>query len=113
MGEMAGEVIGAELVGWVETLLQQVIRPGGQHFPMLGRIVGVALHHGDRRGQHQHVATLLHRHITIVGLAVRDRIGAHVMCWEGLLPQTALREAEDWVHHALQQLRVVAQEKRG
>ena len=109
MGKVSGEVIGTELVLRIESLFHQIVGPGGEHFPMFGRIAGIALYGSNGSRKNQHVSTLLNRHITSVNLSVGKRIGTQIMGGEGLSPFATFTIMEDTVHHAFLQFRIIDQ----
>ena len=67
MGQVAGEVVGAELILGVEALLGEVLRPPGRLRPVAAGEVGVALDAGQRGQQDEQVAALLDRHLVLFG----------------------------------------------
>ena len=102
MGQVAHEVVGAELVLGVLAVLLEVGLPPRQLRPPLRGEVGVAVHLGDGGAEQDQVAALLDRHhvglvlrvlAAAVDLAVGLRIGADVVRGERELP--ARRRAVD------------------
>src|SRR5271166_4285250 len=91
--KMTGEVVGGELVGRVQTLVFQILRPFLELWPVLPCEVPVAqfvLHGGNKDEQ---VSALLDGHLVVLGafaaaihLAVGQRIGAEVVRRKGPLP---------------------------
>ena len=112
MREVSREVVRTELMGRVKPVFNQVIGPGGQHLPVVSRVIGLPLYRRDGCRQDQHVTRLLHRHICPVGLPVRDGIGSHVVRGEGFGPPPALAVIEDVVEQPFRQLRVIDQKQR-
>ena len=83
-----------KLIGRIKTFAAKVLGPGGQRLPMALGIVGVALGLGDCGSEDQHVAAFLDRHVLGIGLAVGQRIGAHVVRGERFFPAAAFGEVE-------------------
>ena len=109
---VSGEVVRAELVGGIQTVLHKVVGPCRQGIPMLERILGASLHLADRSREDQHVAALLDRHVAAVGLAVGQGVGDDIVCREGFGPLAALGVVEYEVEQGLRQLGVVVEEQR-
>ena len=63
MGEMAGEVIGGELVGGVEAFVAQVFRPLGELGPVLFGEVVVIFFAAHGRDHDEQVAALFYGHL--------------------------------------------------
>ena len=117
MGQVSGEIVGAELVAGVVALLDQVGAPLLQGGPVgLGK--GSVLLGGRGSGcGHQHVAALLHRHLPLgagavaVDLAVDDGVAARVVGGEVIEPDFGFRILENGAQHTLDQLGVVDEEE--
>ena len=93
MGQVTGEVVGAQLILGVETLGLEIVGPLVQDRPVLAGEVRVALGLGQGRQEDEHVAGFLDRHLVFLGplaaavdLAVGQRIGAEIVRGEGPLP---------------------------
>ena len=119
VGQVAGEVVGAELVLGVEPLLFEVGRPALELGPVGGREVGVAVEPGDGGQQDQHVPGLLDRHLVDLGplaaavdLAVGQGVGAQVVRCERELPAARGRVAQHRDQRRLGQRRAEQQEDR-
>ena len=119
--QVSREIIGAELVAGIVAVFDQVIRPFCQQIAVfLGKGTVSVRPDGCRHGQNR-VAALLHRHLMFfidhmllhaVDLPVAERILSAVMRGVGQLPLRRTRIGEQRAHHALDQLRIQAQEKR-
>ena len=93
MGEVAGEIVGAELVFGIEALVLEVSRPLLQRRPVEPGEIRVAFHLGQGAEQQQQVPAFLDRHLVVLGalatavnLAVGVRILAEVMWGEREAP---------------------------
>ena len=98
VGEVAGEVVGAELVLGVEALGLEVLGPSGEHRPVAAGEVRVALHPRDRGHQDEHVAGLLDRHLVLFGLlaaAVDLAVGVRDRC-RGRAARRGTSSAASW-----------------
>ncbi len=67
VGEVAGEVVGAELVFRIETLFREVVRPLGKNGPVLVGEFCVAFDLGDGGDEEEHVAAFLDGHLVALG----------------------------------------------
>ena len=92
-------------VGGLESCLLQISRPLGQQRPVLWSEAGVPLRLGDSRGQDDHVARFLHRHLVVFGLlsspvnlTVRQRVSAQVVRRERKMPSPRSSIVEDGHH---------------
>ena len=121
--QMACEVVGAELVLGVCSVLHEVVRPCGERLPVAVGPLGVAVHDGDGSGQDDDVGTLLNGHVASeaavsigeaygVDLVVGMGVGAEVVGCEVEAPAVALAIVEDRGAHALHELGVVEEEER-
>ena len=110
---VSGEVVGAELVGGVESVFYQIVGPGGDDVPVAVGVGCVALDARDFGGEGEHIASLLERHVGSVYLAVGYGIGAQVVGGKGLVPPAAAAILEDAGHHGLDQFGIVYQEEGG
>ena len=109
---MAGEVIGTELIGGMQTVLYQVVNPDGHHIPVRLYVSRVTVEFADFGSQGKHVTGLLEGHIATIYLLVSQRILAQVVSGEGLGPTAALAIVEDRGHHGLLQVGIVAENQR-
>lgn len=66
VSEVAGEVVGAELVLGIVPLVQQIVGPELQGLPVAPRKIEIAAEFDQRAGEQQHVAALLDRHLVVV-----------------------------------------------
>ena len=73
MRKWPGEVVGAELILGIESLLLEVLGPLLELRPVAAGEVGVAVDLGRSRHQDQHVAALLDRHLVLFGPSRRHR----------------------------------------
>ncbi len=119
MGQVAGEVVGAELVLGIEPLVLQIFRPLLQLWPIAAGEIGVAFHLGDGREQDQQVAALLDRHLVLfrslaaaIALAVGVRVLTEVVRCEGKLPTIGSRVVHERDEERLGQRRAEQQELR-
>ena len=81
VGQVPGEVIGAQLVLRVQTVAPQVVGPGGQQVPRLVGEAHVPAGHSGGGGHQEHVAALLHRHL-VLGVGA---VGIHLPVEKGEL----------------------------
>ena len=119
MGQVAGEVVGAELILGVEPLLFEVVGPGLELGPIGRGEVGVPLDLGDGAEDQEDIAGLLHRHLVDLGplaaavnLAVGDRIGPQVVRGEREFPSARGRVVQDRGQRRLGQGRAEQEEDR-
>ena len=117
--EMAGEVVGAELVLRVKALGLEVLGPLLQHRPILLAKIGIALDLRQRGQQHQHVAGLLDRHLVLFGaltaaidLAIGQRVSAEVVRRKRPPPARRSRVIHNRHEHGLRQRGTEQQELR-
>src|SRR3712207_3963499 len=101
MCPVTGEIVGAELVAWILTVLYQVVCPCSKNVPILVYIARVALYLRNHGSQCEHVAGLFERHVATIHLAVGNGIGAQVVGCEGLSPAVCIAILKDTRHHTL------------
>ena len=123
MGEVAGEVVGAELLAGVVAVHFEVAHPAAEDVEVRGGEGGVARGEGGCGLHDEHVATFLDGHLLFklqlagfaveaVGLSVDERVGAAVVRGEVVGPLVGRGEAVDGAHHGLDQFRRVEKEER-
>ena len=112
MRQLAGEVVGAELIFGILAILEGIESPLRQSAPVLLREACVRALLQHRRGQQEHVAALLQRHPVAIVLAVGIGIHAHIVGCPDLVPVAALGIVEYEVQQGLRDLGVIAQEQR-
>ena len=108
---VSGEVIRAELVRRVLSVVRQIVGPGGDDAPVFVYIAGVAVYLAQLGSQRQHVAGLLQGHVATIDLSVGNGVCAQVVGSKGLGPAAREGVVEDRGHHGLLQFGVVHQEQ--
>ena len=119
VGQVAGEVVGAELVLGIEALARQVVGPLGQNcgqYSLAKSALPSPCHGGDEDEQ---VAAFLDRHLVVLGalaaavdLAVGEWVGAEVVRGEGPLPARQGGVVEDRLELGLEQVGLEEEEER-
>ena len=94
MCQFAREIVSAELVLRHLPVLDRVEGPFGKFHPVIRGIPGTRAVEDDRRGEEQHVAALLQRHMVAVMLAVGIGIDPHVVRRPGPGPLKPFRVIE-------------------
>ena len=110
--KVSGKVIRTELVLRVKTVLNQIIRPGCQSFPMLLCVVSISFYSSNRCSKDYHIAGFFDRHIASVSLTVSQRICTYVVSSKRFGPFSAFTIIEDMVHGSFHQFRIVKQKQR-
>ena len=112
VGQMAGKVIGAQLVFRIQALFYQVAHPAGQGFPMFAGHIGLARIFAYGGAHNEHVTAFFHRHVGRISLAVGQREIAHVVGRIRFVPTAAFGKLEDGCQQSFGQGGVVFQEDR-
>ena len=108
---VSGEVVGAELVLRVLSVLHKIVCPELYDIPVFVHICRAVLELAYHRGKSDHVARLLQRHVSAVDLSVGDGICAEIVRRERLCPASGVTVLEYTCHHAFKQFGVVKQEE--
>jgi hypothetical protein len=120
VGQVAGEVVGAELVLRIEALRLEELGPLGQSRPVPLGEVGVSFHLCQSRQDQEHVAALLDRHLIVLGLlaaavdlAIGHGVRAQVVRGKRELPSRRDRIVQHRHQHGLRERGAEEEQLRG
>ena len=118
MRQMAEEIVGADLVGGVLAVRDQIVCPLRKQRAVFRKQLRTRARRDGGSRHDQHIAAFLDRHL-VAGVAVRAvdlpvdlRIAAHVMRRKFKRPVGAFRVVQDRPEHAVYKLRVIKEVHR-
>src|ERR1039457_2631686 len=117
--KVSGEVVGTQLIFWVETLLFKVSCPLAKLRHILAREIPVPFRAAKRRNHDKEVAAFFDRHLVFLGqlataidLTISERKGAEIVRRKWEAPARQCGVAHQRIELCLEQLRVEVEKER-